>query len=88
MDFTVAIEAPVNNTVEKVYYKIHHKGKNNKSEVGSSTKSVVTCHKCDKRVHIKRNCKSNRNGSDGGISKISTRKLSKWVTKKPMISDV
>ena len=38
--------------------------------------------------HLKRNCKTNRNGSNGGFSKTSTRKLPKWVTKKPMISDV
>ena len=53
MAFTLAIEAPVNNTVDKVYYKIHHKGKDNKSGVWSSTKLVVTCHKYDKRGHIK-----------------------------------
>ena len=34
------------------------------------------------------NCKTNRNGSNGEISKTSTRKLPKWVTKKPMISNV
>ena len=37
---------------------------------------------------MKRKCKSNRNGSDGELSEISTRKLPKWVTKKPRISDV
>ena len=50
-DSTVAIEATVNKTVEKVYYEIRHKGKYNKSGVGSSTKSVVTCYKCDKNGH-------------------------------------
>ena len=34
----VAIEYPVNNTMKKVYCKIRHKGKENKSGVGSSTK--------------------------------------------------
>ena len=84
----MAIESPVNKTVEKVYCKIRHKGKDNKSGVGSSTKSDVTCHNCGKKGHLKRNCKSNRNGSNGELSKTSTRKLPKWVTKKPMISDV
>ena len=46
--FNVSIEAPVNNTVEEDYCKIHHKDKDNKSVVGSSTKSVVTFHKCGK----------------------------------------
>ena len=51
----VAIESPVNKTVDIVYCKIFHKGKDNKSGVGSSTKSDVTCHNCGKRVHLKRN---------------------------------
>ena len=37
---------------------------------------------------MKRNCKSNRNGSDGGLLERSTRKLTKWVTKNIMISAV
>ena len=48
--FTVATGNPVNNTVEKVDFKIRHNGKDNNSGVGSSTKSVPTCHKCGKRV--------------------------------------
>ena len=88
MDFNVEIESPVNNNMEKVYCKIRHKGNDNKSGVGSSTKSVVTCHKCGKMGHIKRDCKSNINVSGGGIYKISTRNLPNWVTKKPMNSDV
>ena len=61
----VAMESPVNNNVEKFYCKTRHKGKINKSGVDSSTKPVATCHKCVKMGHLKRNCKSNRNGSDG-----------------------
>ena len=52
---TVAIKSPVNKTAEKVYGKIRHKGKDNKSVVGSSTKSDVTCHNCGKQGHLKRN---------------------------------
>ena len=73
--------------MEKVYCKFRHKGKDNKSGVGSSTKSHVTCHNCVKRGHLKGNCKSNRNGSNSELSKTSTRKLPKWVTKNPVISD-
>ena len=50
-DSTKAIGYPVNKTVEKVYCKIRHKEKDNKSGVGSSTKSHVTCHNCGKRGH-------------------------------------
>ena len=85
MACNVAIESPANKTVEKFYCKIRHKGKDNKSGVGSSTKSGVTCHSCGKKGHLKSNFKSNRNGSNGVLSKTSTRKLPKWVTKKPMI---
>ena len=53
---TVAIEAPVNKTVEKVYCKIRQKGKYNKSGVCSSTKSVGTFHKCGKRAIKKGIC--------------------------------
>ena len=58
--FTVEIESPFNKTVEKFYCKIRHKGKDNKSGVGSSTKSNVTCRNCGKRGHLKRKCKSTR----------------------------
>ena len=66
---TVSIESPVNKTVKKFYCKICHKGKDNKSGVGSSTKSDVTCHNCGKKGHLKINCKSNRNGSNVDLSK-------------------
>ena len=65
MASNVAIEYLVNKTVGKVYCKNWHKGKDNKSGVESSNKSVVNFHKCGKKGHLKRNCKSNRNGSDG-----------------------
>ena len=84
----VEIESPVNKTVEKFYCKIRHKGKENKYGVGSSINSALTCHKCGKKGHLERNSKSNRNGFNGELSKTSTRKLPKWVTKNPMISDV
>ena len=49
------IESPVNKTVEKVYWKIRHKGKDNKSGEGSSTESDVTCHSCGKKSHLEMN---------------------------------
>ena len=64
----MAIEYPVNKTVEKFYCKIRHKRKDNKSVVGSSTKSNVTFHHCGKRGHLKSNCKTNRNGSNAELS--------------------
>ena len=51
MASTVEIESPVNKTVEKVYCKIRHKGKDNKYEIRSYTKSDVTCHNCGQKGH-------------------------------------
>ena len=45
---TVEIEDPVNKTLEKVYFKIHHNGKDHNYVVGSYKKSVATFHKCVK----------------------------------------
>ena len=69
----MAIEDPVNKTVEKFDIRRLHNGKDNKSGVGSSTRSVATCHKCGKKYI--RNCKSNISGSDGSLFVISTRKF-------------
>ena len=55
MNFTVEIEDTVNKTAHNFYFKIHHKGRDNRSGVGSSTKSVVTCNKCGKKFHMKSN---------------------------------
>ena len=73
----MTIAAPVNKTVEIVYFKNPHNRKDNNSGVGSSTKSVATCHKCVKKCHIKMNRKSNINGSNGELSERSTRNLTK-----------
>ena len=53
-DSTVVIESQFNKTVEKVYCKTHHKGKDNTSGVGLSTKSDVTCHNCVKKGPFKK----------------------------------
>ena len=55
MDSVGEIEDPVNKTLEKAYCKSRHNGKYNDSGVGSSTKSVATCQRCGKKVHLKRN---------------------------------
>ena len=51
--YTVLNEDPVNNTVEKVDFKILHNGKYDNSGVGPSTKSVENCHRCGKKSHMK-----------------------------------
>ena len=59
------IEYQSRKTAEKVYFRILHNEKYNNSGVGSSTESVVTCHTCGNKGHLKINFKFKRNGSDG-----------------------
>ena len=63
--YTVVFEEPVKNTTNQADIKSRHSGKYNDPGVGLSIKSVATCHKCDRRVHIQGYFKSNGNGSDG-----------------------
>ena len=46
----------------------------------------MTCHKCDKKGHIKKDCRSKVNGSGGNPPKKSTNELPEWVTRKPIFS--
>ena len=47
----------------------------------------MTCHKWDKKGHIKKDCRSKVNGSSGNPPKKSTNELPGWVTNKPIVSD-
>ena len=47
----------------------------------------MTCHKCDKKGHIKKDCRSKVNGSGGNPPKNSTNELPEWVTRKPVVLD-
>ena len=49
--------------------KTHHSDKDKYYGGGLSTKSDVNFHKCEKKGHIQRCCKSNVNGPNGGTSK-------------------
>ena len=51
---TVEIEDIFNKTVKQFYFKIRYSGKYKDSSGGLSTKSVVTCQECGKKVHIQR----------------------------------
>ena len=59
------IEKSINKFLNQVYFKILHSGNVNGPDGGLSVRSDVTCHKCVKKIHIKRCCKSNVNGSIG-----------------------
>ena len=47
----------------------------------------MTCHKCGKKVHINKYCRSKVNESGGKPPKNSANKLPEWFTKKPVVSD-
>ena len=47
----------------------------------------MTCHKCGKKGHINKYCRSKGNDSSGNPPKKSANELPEWVTKKPLVSD-
>ena len=51
---------------------------------GSSASSDKTSHKCGKKGHIKKECRSTGNVSSGNTPKNSINELPEWVTRKPV----
>ena len=47
----------------------------------------MTCHKCGRKGHIQKECRSKVNGSGGIPPKNSTHELPEWVTKKTVVLD-
>ena len=56
--YTVINDQLFNTALKKVYFKIPHSGSGNGFGGGSYAKSDVICHKCGKKVHTQRNCRS------------------------------
>ena len=83
----MAIDQSINKAFNQVDFKSHRSGNGSGSGGGSSAKSDMTCHKCGKKVHIKKYCRSKGNGSGGNPPKNSSNKLPEWFTKKPAVSD-
>ena len=48
----------------------------------------MTCHKCGKIFHIKKDCKSKGNDSGGKPPINYSNNLLEWVTKKTVASDI
>ena len=86
-EYTLAIEQSINKALNQVDFKSRRSGNSSGSERGSSARSDITCHKCGKRGHIKKDCRSMVNGSIRNIPKNSTNELPEWVTRKPVVSD-
>ena len=85
--YTVVIEQSTNKAFKQVGFKSRHSGNFSGSGKGSSARSDITCHKCSKKCHIKKDCRSKGNGSSGNTPKKSTNELPEWVTMKPVVSD-
>ena len=83
----MAIEQLINQALKKLDFKSQRSGNISGSGRGSSVRSYITCHKFGKKGHIKKDCSSTVNGSNGNIPKNSINELTYWVTRKPVVSD-
>ena len=81
----MAIEQSINKVLNQVDFKSRRSGNGSGSGKGSFARSYITCHKCGKKGHIQKDCRSKGNGSSGNSSKKSTNKLPEWVTRKPVV---
>ena len=61
----MAIEQSINKALKKVVFRSLHSVNGSGSGEGSSSRSVMTCHKCSKKVHINKDFRSKGNGSGG-----------------------
>ena len=59
----VVIDQSDNKILKKVDFKSRRSVNGGSSGGRSSVKSNMTCHKCGKKGHIQRDCRSNLNGS-------------------------
>ena len=77
----------INKALKQVDFKSRHSGNDSGSGRGSSARSYKTCHKCVKKGHIKKDCRSKVHDSSVNTPKKSIIELLEWVTRKPVYSD-
>ena len=85
--YTVAIEQSINKALKQVDFKSLRSGNGIGSGKGSFARSDGKCHKCGKKGHIQKDCRSKGNGYSGNTPKKSINELPEWVTRKPVDSD-
>ena len=73
--YNVAIEQSINKYLEQVHFKRRHSENSSGSRRGSSARSDITYHKCGKKVHIQKDCRSKGNVSNGNLPKKSINEL-------------
>ena len=71
----MAIEQSINKYLKQVDFKSRRSVNDSGSGKGSSARSYITCHKCGKKGHIKKECRSTGNGSSGNTPKKSKNEL-------------
>ena len=71
----MAIEKSINKALKQVDFKRQSSGNGSGSGRGSSARSDITCHKCDKKGHIKKYFRSTGNSSSGNTPKKSINEL-------------
>ena len=84
--YTVDIEKSINKALKQVDFNCGRSGNNSGSGRGSSDRSDITCHKCGKKGHIQKYCRSTGNGSSENTPKKSANELLEWVIWKPVVS--
>ena len=83
----MAIEQSINKSLKQVDFKSRRSGNSSGSGRRSSAGSDITCHKCGKKGHIQKDCRSKANGYNGNTPKKYINDLPEWVTRKPVFSD-
>ena len=71
----MVIEQYIKKDLKKVDLKIHRSGNGSGSGGGSSARSYMTCHKCGKKGHLRKDCRSKGNVSDRNPPKKSANEL-------------
>ena len=80
----MAFEHSINKALKQVDFKSRRSGNGSGSGKGSFAKSAVKFHKCGKKGHIQKDCKSKGNGSAGKTPKKSMNELPEWVITTPV----
>ena len=73
--YNVSVEQLINKALKQVDFKSRCSGNGSGPRRESSARSDITCQKCGKRGHIKKDCRSTGNGSSGNTPKKSTNEL-------------
>ena len=84
----MAVEGTISKALKQPNFKIRRSGNSSSSLIGSSAWSEITCHKCGKKGHIQKYCRSKANGSSGNTPKNPINDLPEWATRKNVVSDI